>query len=107
MKLIDKDALVVEIEKFKAEALQKKSQCKRHGLEKIMHQISAYNKVLSFINTLEVKEVDLEEKATQLSQKYFPDEENIWARPNIEAQRCKSACIEMVEWLKAQKGEEV
>ena len=48
---------------------------------------------------------DLEEKATQLSQKYFPDEENIWARPNIEALKCKSACIEMVEWLKAQKGE--
>ena len=53
----------------------------------------------------EVKEVDLEEKATQLSQKYFPDEENIWARANIEARRCKSACIEMAEWLKAQKGE--
>ncbi len=46
-----------------------------------------------------------EEKEAQLSQKYFPDEENIWARPNIEAQRCKSACIEMVEWFKAQKGE--
>ena len=62
--------------------------------------------ILSFINTLEMKEVDLEEKATQLSQKYFPDEENIWARPNIEAHKCKSACIEMVEWLKAaQKGE--
>lgn len=55
--LIDKSALVTEIEKSKAEALQKKSQCKRHGLEKIMHQISAYNKVLSFIDTLEVKEV--------------------------------------------------
>jgi hypothetical protein len=24
-----------------------------------------------------VKEIDLEEKATQLAQKYFPDEENI------------------------------
>ena len=61
--------------------------------------------ILSFINTLEMKEVDLEEKATQLSQKYFPDEENIWARANIEAHICKSACIEMAEWLKAQKGE--
>ena len=55
---------------------------------------------LSFLDTLEVKEVDLEEKATQLSQKYFPDAENIWARPNIEAHKCKSACIEMVEWFK-------
>ena len=50
---------------------------------------------------------NLEEKANQLSQKYFPDEENIWARSNIEAHKCKSACIEMVEWLKAQKVKEV
>lgn len=56
--------------------------------------------LLIALNTLEVKEVDLEEKATQLSQKYFPDEENIWARSNIEAHKCKSACIEMVEWFK-------
>lgn len=61
--------------------------------------------VLYFIDTLEVKDVDFEEKATQLSQKYFPDEENIWARANIEALKCKSACMEMAEWLKAQKGE--
>lgn len=47
----------------------------------------------------------LEEKATQLSRKYFPDEENIWARANIEALKCKSACMEMAEWLKEQKGE--
>ena len=59
-----------------------------------------YKDVLYRINNLEAKEVDLEEKATQLSQKYFPDAENIWARPNIEAHKCKSACIEMVEWFK-------
>ena len=58
MKLIDKDALVAEFERLKAEALQKKSQCKRSGLEKIMHQIGVYNKILSFLDTLEVKEVD-------------------------------------------------
>ena len=46
----------------------------------------------SFINN-----VTLEEKASQLSQKYFPDEENIWARANIEALKCKSACMEMAE----------
>ena len=44
---------------------------------------------------------DLEEEATRLAKKYFPDEANIWARANIEAQKCKSACIEIVEWLKA------
>jgi len=66
---------------------------------------SVLNDLLNFLDSLEMKEVDLEEKATQLSQKYFPDEENIWARPNIEAHKCKSACIEMVEWFKAQKGD--
>ena len=59
---IDKDALVAEIEKLKADILQKKSQCKRKGLERIMHQIGAYNKVISLINTLEVKEVQKEPK---------------------------------------------
>lgn len=60
---IDKDALVAEIERLKADALQKKSQCKRSGLERIMHQISAYNKIISFLDTLEVKEVDLEKES--------------------------------------------
>ena len=68
---IDKDALVAEIEKLKADALQKKSQCKRSGLERIMHQIGAYNKVISLINTLEVKEVDLEKEY-----KMFIDHDN-------------------------------
>ena len=97
MKLINKDALVAEIENIR-----------KHYIERDDFDNGwnfALNKVLSFLDTLEVKEADLEEKATQLSQKYFPDEENIWARPNIEAARCKSACIEIVEWLKAQKGE--
>lgn len=53
MKLIDKDALVAEIERLKADALQKKSQCKRSGLERIMHQIGAYNIILSSLNSLE------------------------------------------------------
>ena len=50
---IDKDAVVAEIERLKTDALQKKSQCKRSGLVRIMHQIGAYNKVLSFLDTLE------------------------------------------------------
>ena len=93
---IDKDAVLAEINKR-------------------LHQLTdaAFDSMIGrnlieirdFIDTLEVEEVDLEKKAIQLSQKYFPDEENIWARPNIEAQRCKSACIEMVECLKAYKGE--
>ena len=55
---LPKDAVVAEIERLKADALQKKSQCKRSGLERMMHPISAYNKMLDFISTLEVKKVD-------------------------------------------------
>jgi hypothetical protein len=60
---ISKSALVAKIERLKADVLQKKEQCKRKGLEKILHQIGVYNKVLSLINTLEMKEVDLEKEA--------------------------------------------
>ena len=107
MKLIDKDAVVAEIKRYKHKADERlkikgrtlAEDCKDSALQNLCGNL------LHFLDTIEVKGVDLEEKATKLSQKYFPDEENIWARPNIEAQRCKSACIEMVEWLKAQKGE--
>lgn len=39
-----------------------------------------------------------EEKANSLGQEYFPDEANIWARPNFEAQYVSEACISMAEW---------
>ena len=100
MELIDKAALVAKIRKRLLSVIREK-----HYDEYEEGQDSERIAILGIIDTLEVKEVDLEEKATQLSQKYFPDEENIWARSNIEAQRCKSACIEMAEWFKAQKGE--
>ena len=51
MKLIDKDPLVAEIERLKAE-LPKNRGYKRN----------AYNHVLHIISTLEVKEVDLEKE---------------------------------------------
>jgi hypothetical protein len=73
--------------------------------KEIEPKIKQLKNLLSFIDTLEIKEVDLEEKANKLSQKYFPDEENIWGRSNIEAKKCKSACIEMIEWFNTQKGE--
>ena len=59
---IPKEPLVAKIERLKADALQKKGQCKRSGLERIMHQIGAYNKILSFLDTLEVKEIDWEKE---------------------------------------------
>ena len=39
-----------------------------------------------------------EEKAHSLGQEYFPSANNIWARPNYEAQWVANACIKMAEW---------
>lgn len=39
-----------------------------------------------------------EEKARSLGQMYFPDEANIWARPNYEAKFISDACMQMAEW---------
>ena len=44
------------------------------------------------------REEQIEQKAKELGQKYFPDEYNIWARPNYEAQNVEYACKEMLEW---------
>lgn len=58
MKLIDKDALIAEIERRLRELSQ---------LEKASYEIGlydAYKIVLSFIDTIEVKEVDLDKETT-------------------------------------------
>lgn len=39
-----------------------------------------------------------EEKARSLGQMYFPDDQNIWARPNYEAKFVSDACMQMAEW---------
>ena len=44
------------------------------------------------------REEQIEQKAKELGQKYFPNEYNIWARPNYEAQYVEFACKEMMEW---------
>ena len=51
MKLIDKDALVAEIEK-------KLNSCKTYSTEYVNGKKHALKSLLSFIDTLEVKEVD-------------------------------------------------
>ena len=104
MKLIDKDALVAEIERLKADALQKKSQCKRSGLERMMHQISAYNKMLAFISTLEVKEVDLE-KLGEIARHLIAVKEHI---EDMRLDKEEWLILEKIgypERFKAQKGE--
>lgn len=50
---------------------------------------------------------DLEEKAKQLGQKYFPDNENIWPRPKDEATRVEMACIEMAQWQEQQDEKDI
>lgn len=45
------------------------------------------------------REEQISNKAKELGQQYFPDEANVWARGNIEAEYVESACIEMAEWL--------
>ena len=42
---------------------------------------------------------EIKAKADELGQFYFPDECNVWARANIEAQYVSSACTEMAEWM--------
>ena len=39
-------------------------------------------------------------KSNELGQHYFPNECNVWARPNVEAMYVTSACQEMAEWMK-------
>ena len=45
------------------------------------------------------REEQIEQKAKELGQKYFPNKYNIWARPNHEAQCVEFACKEMVKWV--------
>ena len=39
-----------------------------------------------------------EQKAKELGFKFFSDEENIFARDNVEATKCAFACLEMAQW---------
>lgn len=60
MELIDKDTLVAEIEKLKGLLL--KGACASQISMQTNCKEEAYNEILSFLNTLKVKEVDLEKE---------------------------------------------
>ena len=45
---------------------------------------------------------EINDKALELGLKYFPNEQNIWARENIEAIYCSGACMAMAEWMQKQ-----
>ena len=71
MKLIDKSALVAEIEKFIERAKAERVLLPKTILAaKNYLLIEDYNKLLSFIDTLEVKEVDLENFIKEEFNKY-------------------------------------
>ena len=45
-----------------------------------------------------IRKEQIQEKASELGQKYFPNEHNIWARKNIEAKYVELAFIEGAKW---------
>lgn len=139
---ISKSALVAEIERrMKSIRMAFSMQGILHGHDRAYAnaQYDAFNSLLSFLDTLEVKEIgldlgdskgdtgtktvfndskvleisrngnprivengDLEEAARKIGQKYFPDENNIWARPNYEAMAAANAFKEGYHWKEEQ-----
>ena len=98
MKSIDKDALVAEIERRINEY---NTPVDRLGSNNI--RLNECKDVLSFINALEVKEVDLEKEIDEVIHNY-----------KVDNHRHTSICSADIEWiaehffelgLKAQKGE--
>ena len=62
MKLIDKDAVVSWVTEKRDAALYRQHNLEKIGQESVLNEMIAFelNKIISFLNTLEVKEVDLE-----------------------------------------------
>lgn len=44
------------------------------------------------------REKEIKNKAKHYGQMLFPDECNIWARPNYEAQSVEKVCTEIAKW---------
>lgn len=68
------------------------------------YRCEVYKELLEYINSLQEEPVseDLEEAAKKAGQKHFPDENNIWARPNYEAKKAECAFMEGAQWQKEQ-----
>ena len=84
MKLIDKAAVVAEIERRRDAALTRQKNLESIGQETVLNEMVAneLNRILFFIGTLEVKEVDLNkelsyEDYTSFFKKY-PDLSDDW-----------------------------
>lgn len=68
MKLIDKSALVAEIER-RRNLVEERLYINSYGKDKALYD--AYKSLLSFIDTLEMKEVDLEKELIEWHKKHF------------------------------------
>ena len=68
------------------------------------YRYEAYKELSEWLDGLEVEEPskNLEEAARKVGQKYFPDENNIWARPNYEAIAAANAFKEGAKWQEEQ-----
>ena len=100
MKLIDKDALVTEIER----RIKTNKECMLglRNLDYYQGKVDALNDTISFINTLEVKEVDLDAEVED----YI--ENTSFVTYDLEDCDIKMTAKHFFELgLKAQKGEEV
>ena len=118
--LIDKDTLVVEIKrrlKFVEKRLRRNNSYSERGnaaWERDEALDNVYNSLLYFINTIEVKEVDLEDSIKEtLAQKYI---DYTFRRHNIDQKSREGQLIyyaymhginQCLNQLKAQKGKEV
>jgi hypothetical protein len=106
--LIDKDALVAEIERRRDDALMRQRNLETIGDESILNELIAdgLNRLIAFIDTLEVKEVDLEKE--RISE--CPFRQVVCTTYIDKTLECNGACSWVVDYpklkkLKAQKGE--
>jgi len=123
---IDKSALVAEIERRRDAALMRQRNLESIGQVTVLDEMVAnqLNRILSFINNLEVKEVDLEKDVRQIISLYYEGikhyediikkgrEENGGSDLAIKIMDgvvdARELSIQyVIDKLKAQKGEEV
>ena len=100
-KYISKSALIAEIEKRIDAALTRQHNLKAIGQETVLNEMLAneLNRIISFLDTLEVKEVDLDKEITDYLEEFIADPTKSYFR---------QAMLHFFELgLKARKGEEV
>ena len=109
MKLIDKSALVAEIERRIEYNTEWKDACKTLAVIAANQAIEEDKKILSIINTLEVKEVDLEKELDTWRHNHFHGRRDIFANGEYlkRVSQLDIAKLFFELGLKVQKGEEV